>query len=98
MNNSLTVKVIRDTAKDYYITDASKPYTGLKATDNVCIKPLKLCQDFVIHPIIDVRKKGRQTPLEDESILGYAGLMPKIREADGTVDPFATTILMLLKN
>jgi ribosomal protein L1 len=35
--------------------------------------------------------------LEDEGILGYAGLMPKIKEQDGTVDTSVDTFLTQLK-
>jgi hypothetical protein len=35
--------------------------------------------------------------LEDEGILGYAGLMHKIKEQDGTVDTSVDTILTQLK-
>jgi hypothetical protein len=33
MNNSLTVKDISNGTEDFYVTDANKPYTGLRATD-----------------------------------------------------------------
>lgn len=39
LNKSLTVQDVTDTTEDFYVTDANKPYTGLKATDKVCIKP-----------------------------------------------------------
>jgi hypothetical protein len=32
--------------------------------------------------------------MEDESILGYASLMPKIKEEDGTIDESRKTFLM----
>ena len=35
--------------------------------------------------------------MEDEGILGYAGLMPKIKEQDGTVDTSVDTFLTQLK-
>lgn len=35
--------------------------------------------------------------MEDEGILGYAGLMPKINENDGTVDASVDTFLTQLK-
>ena len=35
--------------------------------------------------------------MEDEGILGYAGLMHKIKEQDGTVDTSVDTILTQLK-
>jgi hypothetical protein len=33
MNISLTVKDISNGTEDFYVTDANKPYTGLRATD-----------------------------------------------------------------
>jgi hypothetical protein len=50
-----------------------------------------------MHPIVQIRRNNSEGPLEDESLLGYASFMPKIKEGDGTIDTTKETFLSQLK-
>ena len=56
-----------------------------------------LCKSLKINPITLIKRNSSQTTLEDEGILGYAGLMPKINSEDGSIDTNVDTFLTQLK-
>jgi hypothetical protein len=42
-----------------------------------------LCHNFTFYPITEVIRKEPHSPIEDEEILGYISLMPKIDSVTG---------------
>ena len=58
LNKSLTAREVTSVTEDFYVTDANKAYSGIRAVDTVCIKAIGLCKNMTINPIIDVKRRN----------------------------------------
>lgn len=59
LSKSLTVRDFMNTTEDFYVTDANKPYTGIRVTDVVCITKNKgECFNMTINPIVDIKRRN----------------------------------------
>jgi hypothetical protein len=87
--NSTSMTLVDSSLKTFWVTDAKKPFEAYTINDTVCfeISPIKsMCQaNVTLNPITKIAKNELKSAIEEEELLGYLSLMPRIDTSTGKV-------------